>query len=1583
MLGKSIRPNSGSEKESWRKGDDPGRRFSKTELPPLIASTYEQITLIKKEFFQKKEYLSTTEMQSGESFLKRLNLESVFKELQIKYGFQKDNVENQCEHYNQLVRGRMSNGCGYAVKSIYDELVGERSNYCQWADLVVGEQIVLYEEHGCRVKPFGFPYPLLTPGKLKKAPKFERRKPSSYPKIDEDEFSDAAKMVFCSALYLCIWGEAANLRFAPELLCFLYKMAIDFSASSFGNVPEKFYLNRVIKPLYNFVFKQSHFMKGDKAYLTAKDHSEKIIYDDMNELFWSLSSMRRILTVKGESLMEIEPSARYMALEDVNWDDCFEKTYVEHRTAWHLLVNHIRVWVLYLSTFIMAVGLSIDPWRPLCVGVGLMCGMLLLTLSQVVELFFIRDYRPHYIRLGVYLSTDAVLITLFALCEIYREGLIELVFCGSASVALLIFIFMPREMWPYEMRPIFLGNWVKQPRMHDFAASAFWFILGIFKFAVSLSIMEYTFYVPYSRIINLSLTICGTDMFCTIFKYTIVMLLLTMNFVLYLVDANMWYVVFLGIVGYIRGYYLGLGNKSSVFSQMKSIVDGMFSKIIAPSVSSGVKDKKSIIAPLWNEFIEDMWKDYLISEDEKKDLKYVGVPNYRSREEPVFLDPPAFTAKKEALCENKEAQRRLKFFTRSMSMRMPESCTVDDMRSFTCFTPHYNETIMYSKEDILSPKTGPTENLIDYLSNMFKDEWEEFSEREGIDSKDAGSMDNEEKVMKVRRWASLRAQTLYRTVRGMMTYERALKLLVETENRNQLKQLYPDKAVRRQKVDELIRSKFNYLIAMQRYYDFTKRELQDAEILLTEWPNLNIVYLEKSPLPDGNSGYYVCLIDGHCELLDNGRRKPRYRIELPGFPILGDGKSDNQNQGVVYARGEVLQVIDANQDHYIEECFKLRNVLKEFENDALDQNEHIAIVGAREHVFSNEMGALASNSAGKELVFGTLVQRVMTVPLHVRYHYGHPDYMNKLFCITRGGVSKGTKGLHVNEDIYCGLTSVSRKGDIKHVEYCQSGKGRDMGFQQILGFTKKIARGAGEQSLSRDHYRMGTYMPLSTHLSFYFTSMGFHINPVLLFTSIYLYLFTCYMTAAFAYTYQKDAVHAQFEEISESFNGLGVYAVTVCLIHFVMMIAVLFQVTLEHGFLAALKSLVKQVISLSPIFEVFCAQLNSVELLSDLRGGQASYISTGRGFAVNRVRFATLYNAYSHTNIRAGFCLGILLAFIMSHMSILGESFFWMVIISTIYAPFIFNTRQFVFSESVVDLLMWIKCLYSGHTKNSKDYQSSWIEETRNNRISRVGQLAHSKSAYKAIPSSFSAWSIIDGQIPSSVLRTGLAFLVCYPQFAKISVYEPLCGYFQYDNVLTMFQLLFISPLMNTTLLTAIIPLSLLIGKRFASTLSIFTYSFGIFTMCTQLYWIFEYVTQDFYELIAIAIFKISLFDTIESILMCVIGEEYNNDDISFWSGNWFKEDKAVAKSGPSRSVGKRILRELICKNMEMIDFGTDVVCSICVLIPLLIFSLVPFVDRLQTALLFFSFQLAVKTDESRDDDRRNSTDSDMSSSAT
>lgn len=41
-------------------------------------------------------------------------------------------------------------------------------------------------------------------------------------------------------------------------------------------------------------------------------------------------------------------------------------------------------------------------------------------------------------------------------------------------------------------------------------------------------------------------------------------------------------------------------------------------------------------------------------------------------------------------------------------------------------------------------------------------------------------------------------------------------------------------------------------------------------------------------------------------------------------------------------------------------------------------------------------------------------------PCRVRMHYGHPDVFDRIFHISRGGISKASRVINISEDIYAG-----------------------------------------------------------------------------------------------------------------------------------------------------------------------------------------------------------------------------------------------------------------------------------------------------------------------------------------------------------------------------------------------------------------------------------------------------------------------------------------------------------------------------------------------------------------------------------
>lgn len=51
-----------------------------------------------------------------------------------------------------------------------------------------------------------------------------------------------------------------------------------------------------------------------------------------------------------------------------------------------------------------------------------------------------------------------------------------------------------------------------------------------------------------------------------------------------------------------------------------------------------------------------------------------------------------------------------------------------------------------------------------------------------------------------------------------------------------------------------------------------------------------------------------------------------------------------------------------------------------------------------------------------------MVDTCVLVIVRVRMHYGHPDVFDRVFHITRGGISKASRVINISEDIYSGVT---------------------------------------------------------------------------------------------------------------------------------------------------------------------------------------------------------------------------------------------------------------------------------------------------------------------------------------------------------------------------------------------------------------------------------------------------------------------------------------------------------------------------------------------------------------------------------
>ncbi|KZT52774.1 glycosyltransferase family 48 protein [Calocera cornea HHB12733] len=1091
-----------------------------------------------------------------------------------------------------------------------------------------------------------------------------------------------------------------------------------------------------------------------------------------------------------------------------------------------------------------------------------------------------------------------------------------------------------------------------------------------------------------------------------------------MDLILFFLDTFLWYVIWYTVFSIGRSFALGL----SIWTPWKDIYMRLPKRIYAKLLATAdmeVKYKpKVLVSQIWNAVIISMYREHLLSIDHVQKLLYHQVQSDQDgrrtlRAPPFFISQGDRTYKGEFFPPGSEAERRISFFAQSLTTAIPEPLPVDAMPTFTVLTPHYSEKILLSLREIIREEDQNTRvTLLEYLKQLHPIEWDNFVKDTKILAEEAavfnGTASNpfgvtgDEKsitnkaddlpfycigfksaapefTLRTRIWASLRAQTLYRTVSGFMNYSKAIKLLYRVEN-PEVVQLFggnTDKLER--ELERMARRKFKMVVSMQRYNKFTAEELANAEFLLRAYPDLQIAYLdEESPGKEGGEPrLFSALIDGYSEIIpETGKRRPKFRVELPGNPILGDGKSDNQNHAIIFYRGEYLQLIDANQDNYLEECLKIRNVLGEFEEYNLSSQSPyahwghkefvkapIAIVGAREYIFSENIGILGDVAAGKEQTFGTLAARTLSW-IGGKLHYGHPDFLNAIFMNTRGGVSKAQKGLHLNEDIYAGMNAFGRGGRIKHTEYYQCGKGRDLGFGTILNFQTKIGTGMGEQMLSREYYYLGTQLPVDRFMTFYYGHPGFHINNILVIASVQLFM----VALVFLGTLNKQLTVCKTNANGDVLGGQpGCYnliptflwiqhcIISIFLVFFIAFFPLFLQELTERGTGRALLRLGKHFLSLSPLFEVFSTQIYCHSILSNLTFGGARYIATGRGFATSRISFSILYSRFAGPSIYLGARTLLMLLYATLSIWMPHLIYFWLSVLALCIAPFLFNPHMFSFADFIIDYREYLRWMSRG---NSKQHSNSWIGYCRLSRTMITG--------YKKKRLGQRSEPLTGGDVPRASWRAVLFSEIIFPWIMAIlfiiaymfvkSFPDPKTGLSA--NPIVRIAIVSLGPIVwNMAVLIVLFMVSIFLGPalstacvKFGAVMAASAHFAAVVGMVAffEFLWFLESwdVSHAVLGLLAVIFIQRAIHKTLISVF---ISREFKNDETNraWWTGKWY-----------GRGLGHHIMsqpaREFVVKIVELSLWSGDFLLGHVLLFMCTIPMIIPFVDRLHSTMLFW-----------------------------
>lgn len=669
---------------------------------------------------------------------------------------------------------------------------------------------------------------------------------------------------------------------------------------------------------------------------------------------------------------------------------------------------------------------------------------------------------------------------------------------------------------------------------------------------------------------------------------------------------------------------------------------------------------------------------------------------------------------------NLEARRRISFFATSLFMNMPSAPKVCNMLPFCVMTPHYMEDINFSMKELHSSQREVS--IIFYMQKIFPDEWKNFLERMGCENLDG--LKDKGKEEDLRNWASYRGQTLSRTVRGMMYYREALKLqaFLDVAEDEDILEGY-DAVESRNRVlsaqlDAIADMKFTYVLSCQLFGSQKASgdpHAQDIIDLMIRYPSLRVAYVEEKEEMVENKPrkvYSSVLVKAV-----NGFDQEIYRIKLPGPPTIGEGKPENQNHGIIFTRGEALQTIDMNQDSYLEEALKMRNLLQEFLQN--QGRRPPALLGLREHVFTGSVSSLAWFMSYQETSFVTIGQRLLANPLRVRFHYGHPDVFDRLFHITRGGISKASKTINLSEDVFAGFNCTLRRGCITYHEYMQVGKGRDVSLNQISKFEAKVANGNSEQTLSRDIYHLGRQFDFFRMLSCYFTTIGFYFSSLMSIIGIYVFLYG-QLYLVLSGLEKALIIEARLQNIqpletalaSQSFIQLGLLTG----------LPMVMEIGLEKGFLNALKDFVLMQLQLASVFFTFSFGTKIHYYGRTILHGGAKYRPTGRKVVVFHASFTENYRLYSRSHFVKGFELLLLLTvynlFRRSYQSnmayVLITYSIWFMSITWLFAPFLFNPSGFSWEKIVDDWKDWNKWIRQQGgigVQQDKSWQSWWIDE--------------------------------------------------------------------------------------------------------------------------------------------------------------------------------------------------------------------------------------------------------------------------------
>ncbi|KAI5478453.1 1,3-beta-glucan synthase, glycosyltransferase family 48 protein [Pseudohyphozyma bogoriensis] len=527
------------------------------------------------------------------------------------------------------------------------------------------------------------------------------------------------------ALCLLCWGEAAQVRFVPECLCFIFKSADDYYRSPecqnrMEPVPEGLYLRAVVRPLCRFIRDQGYESIDGSFVRRERDHKKVIGYDDVNQLFWYPEGISRIVLNYRTRLVDVPAAQRFMKFDKIEWHKAFFETYCKRRSFLHLLVNFNRVWVLHISIFWMYTaynaptiyrGANSAPTPAMtwsAVALGGAVATLIMILATLAEFSYVPTTWNNTLHLTTRLGLLLIVLALTGAPTIYIAGFNQ---TGNVSYIIGIVQFAISVIAVLVFSVTFTASYPKLTGNARLASCALWFLVFGCKLTESYFFLTLSFENPIRVMVGMRVQNCSDKLFgsalCMYQPAFALAVMFCMDLCLFFLDTFLWYVIWNTVFSIARSFAIGL----SIWTPWKDIFERLpkrvYAKILATSDMEVKYKPKVLVSQVWNAIIISRYREHLLSTDHVQRLLYHQVPSEqegkRTLRAPMFLiSQEDKGVKTESFPPGSEAARRISFFAQSLTTAIPEPLSVGAVPTFTVLAPHYSKKILLSLSEVIS-----------------------------------------------------------------------------------------------------------------------------------------------------------------------------------------------------------------------------------------------------------------------------------------------------------------------------------------------------------------------------------------------------------------------------------------------------------------------------------------------------------------------------------------------------------------------------------------------------------------------------------------------------------------------------------------------------------------------------------------------------------------------------------------------------------------------------------------------------------------------------------------------------------------